>query len=328
MAKRVNPRHGSMQFWPRVRASRQYAKVRSVPQGQAAGLLGFAGYKAGMTHVIATDTYKNSNTKGEQISIPVTVIECPPLRITSVRVYKAQGYGTGVSEEFFFKGTKDLSRKCAVSKNYAKKEDLDNIDISTTSHITVQVQTQPTLAGFGKKKPEVFELPLGGSIEEQITFAKDNVEQDVSVKDVLKAGSFVDVRAVTTGRGYQGPVKRFGVSLRAKKSEKVVRGPGSLGSWKGQGHMMYRIAYAGQTGYHARIQYSNYIVGIEDDVSKLNPQGGFINYGEVKNTYVLVKGSLPGPKKRLVMCTPAHRKGKANALPSIDHISIASQQGN
>lgn len=190
------------------------------------------------------------------------------------------------------------------------------------------MQTQPALAGFGKKKPEVFEIPLGGKIEDQIVFAKEHVEQNISVKDVLKAGSYVDVRAVTTGRGYQGPVKRFGVSLRAKKSEKVTRGPGSLGSWKGQGHMMYRIAYAGQTGYHARTQYSNYILAVEDDISKINPEGGLLHYGEVKNTYVLIKGSLPGPKKRLVMCTPAHRKGKATALPSIDYVSVVSQQGN
>jgi large subunit ribosomal protein L3 len=328
MAKRVNPRHGSMQFWPRVRAKRPYAKVRSAPQGQNAGLLGFAGYKAGMTHVIVTDTYKHSLTKGEKKAVPVTVIECPPLRIISVRVYKPKGYGVGVSQEFFFKGTKELSKKCALPKEYAKKEDLEKIDLLDVSKISVQVQTQPIMAGFGKKKPEIFELPLGGSVQEQLDFALSNVEKDLSVKELLNAGSYVDTRAVSTGRGYQGPVKRFGINLRAKKSEKTIRGPGSLGSWKGQGHMMYRVPYAGQTGYHARTQYSNYILSVEDDVSKINPQGGFVNFGFVKNSYILIKGSVPGPKKRLIICTTSLRKGKATTLPSIDAISTASQQGN
>jgi large subunit ribosomal protein L3 len=328
MAKRVNPRHGSMQFWPRVRAQRQYAKVRSIPQGQPAGLLGFAGYKAGMTHVMVTDTYKNSLTKGEKKAVPVTVLECPPLRIISVRLYKAKGYGSAVHQEFFFKGTKELSKKVALPKAYATKEDLTSADLTGLIKITVQVQTQPALTGFGKKKPEIFELPLGGSLEEQMAFAIDHVEKDLDVKDILSAGSYVDVRAVSTGKGYQGPVKRFGISLRAKKSEKTKRGPGSLGSWKGQGHMMYRVAYAGQTGYHARTQYSNYILAVSEDVSKVNPQGGFVNFGLVKNSYLLIKGSVPGPKKRLVICTTPMREGKATALPVIDMISGASQQGN
>ncbi|MEA3414152.1 MAG: 50S ribosomal protein L3, partial [Nanoarchaeota archaeon] len=82
MGKRVNPRHGSMQFWPRVRASRQYAKIRSLPSVNEAKILGFAGYKAGMTHVMAADTGKTSLTKGETIAVPVTVIECPPMKIS------------------------------------------------------------------------------------------------------------------------------------------------------------------------------------------------------------------------------------------------------
>jgi len=78
------------------------------------------------------------------------------------------------------------------------------------------------------------------------------MNKDISVKDVLSAGSYVDARAITVGKGTQGPVKRFGVNLRSHKSEKTIRGPGSLGSWIAQGHTMYRMAFAGQMGYHHR----------------------------------------------------------------------------
>ncbi len=326
--KKVNPRHGSMQFWPRVRASRQYAKLRSAPKVNEAKLLGFAGYKAGMTHVIAKDNGKHSMTKGEKISIPVTVIECPPLKISSVRLYKAHGYGVSVAQEYFFKTNKELERKIPVAKKISTAADLENLNLEGVTKITLQLYTQPRLSGVGKKKPEVFELPIGGSVEDQLVFAKEHVEKELSVKDVLAQGSYVDARSVTKGKGNQGPVKRFGIGLRAKKSEKTKRGPGSLGGWKGQGHVLYRIAYSGQMGYHARTQYSNLILAIEDDVEKVNPKGGFIRFGNVKSTYLLIKGSVPAPKKRLVFLTSPMRKEKQQLKLSVELISTESKQGN
>ena len=89
MPKAHNPRHGSMQFWPRVRAKRIYPRVKGfAPAAKEAKLQGFAGYKAGMTHIIITDSRKNSPTKGEDISVPVTVVECPPVKIAGFRIYK------------------------------------------------------------------------------------------------------------------------------------------------------------------------------------------------------------------------------------------------
>ena len=88
MTKRGNPRHGSMQFWPRKRAKRQYARVRTWPKTTELKFLGFAGYKVGMTHSIIIDNKANSITKGESKSIPITIIECPPLKIASIRFYK------------------------------------------------------------------------------------------------------------------------------------------------------------------------------------------------------------------------------------------------
>ena len=80
-----SPRRGSMQFWPRVRAKREYARIRSFPAVSEAKPLSFAGYKVGMTHIIITDNRPNSITKGEEISFPVTLIECPPLKTASIR---------------------------------------------------------------------------------------------------------------------------------------------------------------------------------------------------------------------------------------------------
>ncbi len=326
--KRINPRHGSMQVWPRKRAARSYARIRSMPKSTEGNVLGFAGYKAGMTHVIITDNHKNSITRGERVSVPVTVIECPPLRIASVRLYTPKGYGLKVSNEFFFKTDKTFIRKAPNAKTFSSQKDFESVDLSAVSSITLQVYTQPKLAGVGKKTPEVFELGIGGSTQDQLAFVKEHIGKDIAVKDVLKQGSLIDARAITKGKGFQGPVKRFGVSLRAKKSEKTKRGPGSLGAWVAQGHTMYRMAFAGQTGYHQRFQHNNLILGIFDEANKVNPQGGFINYGLVKSTFILVKGSVPGPKKRLITITPQLRATKTKSAPTIEFISTESKQGN
>lgn len=64
MSDRTNPRHGSMQFWPRVRAARSYARIRNHRrQAKGVHLSGFAGYKVGMTHVLREDNQKHPSPK-------------------------------------------------------------------------------------------------------------------------------------------------------------------------------------------------------------------------------------------------------------------------
>ena len=65
------------------------------------------------------------------------------------------------------------------------------------------------------------------------------------------------------------------------------------------------------------------------DGKNVTPEGGFLNYGIVRNDYVIIKGSVPGPVKRLVRMRPAIRpkaqaKGQA---PEITYISLESKQG-
>ena len=93
---------------------------------------------------------------------------------------------------------------------------------------------------------------------------------------------------------------------------------------------MWTVAQAGQMGYHKRTEFNKRILKIasKDEVDQINPDGGFIKYGLVKNDYVLVKGSLPGPSKRLVILRePIRPNGKSEDLPQINYISTKSKQG-
>ena len=87
------PRRGSLQFWPRKRAKRIYPRINNAAKKKQATLLGFAGYKAGMTHIIGVDNAPKSITKGEEISIPVTILETPNIKIAGLRLYSSDFYG-------------------------------------------------------------------------------------------------------------------------------------------------------------------------------------------------------------------------------------------
>jgi large subunit ribosomal protein L3 len=315
-----------MQFWPRKRASRPYARIRAFQEG-GQGLLAFAGYKAGMTHVQAIDTDKNSQTKNEIITLPVTVIECPPLRVYGVRAYTHDVRGLRVAQEFVVAGKdKHLARKTNAKSSPIP----DSFSPASFDKIRVIVMTQPSMTGIGQKKPQLFEVDVGGKdATAQFETAKALVGRDIKASEFFKEGEYVDVHAITTGRGYQGPVKRFGIGLKGHKSEKGRRRPGSLGGWSAQQHVMYRVAFAGQMGFHQRVQYNNQILKITQKPEDVNVHGGFLHYGTVRagNEFVLVQGSVPGAKKRLVTLVKAIRLKAVHSVPTVETISLESKQG-
>ncbi|MBS3151008.1 50S ribosomal protein L3 [Candidatus Woesearchaeota archaeon] len=308
MAKKHHSRHGSMQFWPRKRAKRIYPRTRSWPDLDGAKLLGFAGYKAGMTQVSIRDN-TNSITKGQIISVPATIIECPPLKPLSLRFYQQDDYGLKIISEIptAQQLEKELSRKIRLAKKNEGKENNGKTIPENFDRAALQVYTQPKFTSL-KKKPEIFEIGITNPTE---GFLKDILSREIRVGDVFTEGQFIDVQAVTTGKGFQGPVKRFGITLRKKKSEKTKRGPGSLGGWKAQQHIMYRVAHAGQMGLHSRTDYNKLLLKISSKPEEINPKQGLNKYGLVKTDYILLRGSVSGPKKRLIrLREPIRSKSK------------------
>jgi len=301
------PRFGSLAYYPRKRSKRQVARVHAWANVKEAKLLGFAGYKVGMAHLMLTDNNPNSMTKGATISCPTTIIECPPLKAASVRFYKKTVDGLKVVSDVLAENfDKELERKITMPKKRGKKiEDVKDFD-----DLTLLVYTQPKLTGIGKKKPELFEIAIGGKKEEKLNYAKGILGKDINIKDVFAEGSQLDIHTITKGKGLQGPVKRFGIGLKSHKSEKGRRNPGSLGPWRGQMNIMWKIPHAGQMGYFQRTEFNKWLLKIGDKAEEINPKSGFIRYGVVKNTYILVKGSLGGSKKRLVRFNAAIRPHK------------------
>lgn len=321
------PRRGSMQYWPRKYSKRVVPRVRSWPKVTDVKLLGFLGYKVGMTTVIAKDDNPHSLTKNQNISVPVTVLECPPMRVLSIKFYKNGYYSKSIITEFFVDSNKYLRRRFPSIDS--KKVDVNSINadlIKNSDDLKVVLYSQPYLTNIGKKTPDFLEVEIGGNtVEEKFNYIKKLVNKDILISDVFEKFNFVDIRSITKGKGFQGPVKRFGISLRFHKSEKTKRGPGSLGPWMAQGHIMYRVSHAGQMGFHQRNEFNKLIVNINKNLDNINVSGGYPHYGVVKNEYVLIKGSVSGSQKRAVVLTYPMRNHKKEQY-TIREINLDSKQ--
>ncbi|MDO8628407.1 MAG: 50S ribosomal protein L3 [Nanoarchaeota archaeon] len=302
-ANRIHwPRRGSLQFWPRVRARKQVPRVRTWAKSKDAKLVGFIGFKAGMTHVLFRDNRATSHLKGMEVVTPVTIIECPPVKVLAYRAYHKTPYGLKLVYD-------SSSKKLSVP--------------AVADQVTVVAQTNPQLTRLGKKHQDLIELGVGGSAA--LETAKNLVGKDVKASEVLKDGQWLDVHAVTVGKGFQGTVKRFGVKIRHHKAEKTKRGIGTLGPWV-PSIVSWRVPQSGKMGYHTRTEYNKLLVKIGHKPEDINPKGGVTHYGIIRNEYILVKGSIPGHVKREVVLTNAVRPVKKEFVPEIIKVSVASKQ--
>jgi large subunit ribosomal protein L3 len=266
------------------------------------------------------DSRKNFPTFGQEIAVPITVLDCPPIQVVGVRAYRNTTDGLKVLSESWAKDLpKELKRKIHV----IPKENLNKIEnsLERISKIRLLVSTQPRLSGVGKKKPEVFEVEIGGKDnKEKFEFAKQLLGKEIPIKDVLREGELVDAIAITKGKGTAGVMKRFGVKKLNRKSMKKRRHIGTLGS-QTPGRVRWTIAQAGQLGFQTRTELNKRILKIGDKGQDITPKSGFNRYGVVKGNYVVLEGSVPGPKKRIIMLRPAIRPGKIKLLvPEIREI--------
>ncbi len=329
MSKWSKPKAGSRGYWPRKRAKRIYPIVKTDGlKSEKVGPTSFAGYKAGMTRVSFTHERKGSAFYGQEVVKPVTVLECPPLVVAGIKIYRKTPYGLeDAGLVLAEKLSKDLSRKTSLPKNSKTKEKLAAVekDLDKLSDIRLLVHTQPKDTGLGKKRPELFELGLSGDVKAKWAYAKEKLGNQLKPEDIFKEGETVDVQAVTIGKGTQGPVKRHGIKVRSRKNKAKMRHVGSLGPYHPARVLPGVIPHPGQMGFHNRTDVNKRILKIAGD--GLTPKGGWVNYGPVKGPYLLVEGSVPGPKKRLIILRKAVRFHGKEEPVKVASVSLDSQQG-
>ena len=269
-------------------------------------LLAFPGYKSGMTSVGLIDNYSNTPTKGTEVNTAATILECPPVKVMSLRLFALDEKGNLqiVKEVNANLKDKNLSRKVDLPKKApqvpSKEELLEFAKENNVEDVRVKLVTQPALTSIGKKKPDILESGISGSsVEENLEYAYSILGKEIKVGDILAGGEQMDSHAVSKGKGFQGAVKRFGVKLTSIKSEKKRRHAGNIGAWT-PARVFPSTPLPGQHGYQIRTEWNKRVLKVSDNPEEINPASGFKHYGFVKNDYLLVKGSLQGPCKRLV----------------------------
>jgi large subunit ribosomal protein L3 len=280
-----------------------------------------------MTHAFVVDFRKRSTTAGQELSVPVTVVEVPPLRVAAARLYRSNPYGKNVVAEVW----SDHLFSRIPAHPATSTEVRDSFTSAEGDEVRLVVYTQPHLVtGVPSKSPQLFEVRVAGEKSEaRRSFALGQLGKELRAEDLTKEGEFLDLVAVTKGKGFQGHIQRWGVKLQPRKNSKHRRMIGTLGPHN-PSFVSYRIPQAGQRGYHRRTVYNLRVLRVVRDPRKdpVTPLGGFPHYGEVRSSCIVLHGSLPGPAKRLLRFrTPIRSQVTSVEKVDVRYFSTRSKQG-
>jgi len=327
MANDNKPRSGSMSFYPRVRAASIIPKYNSfgdvAKDIKGCKPLCFYAIKAGSTFVMGKNAKKGASSYGQEISVPVTVIETPDLKVIGARFYKGYNVNAGKAATFEF-----THQDADFKKRVTGKKQKTTISLEDTLKRKAEADSLALIAmvnykatGVGQKKPVIVEIPLTGTYDEQVAYLKEKFGKVISVDEVFKVDDYLDVKSITTGYGTTGVVERFNVKIQRRKANKSQRHVGGINPWH-PATIMYTVARAGQYGFHNRTETNKKLLMIDSDINKVNRKGGFKNYGVLKNKYVLVAGSTPGTTSRVVVLRHTTRPQKIKLeLTDISYIN-------
>ncbi|MDW8062905.1 MAG: 50S ribosomal protein L3 [Candidatus Caldarchaeum sp.] len=317
--KYSRPRHGSLAFLPRGRARSLLPRVKHWPDGRE-GPLGFVVYKVGMTSVHYVDNTPGSPTQGSEVTKACTVVAAPPLKVVGLALYSLEDGRLVELVRVWADNVPDaIKRRNPTFKPSPNAEAIEKIK-DKVSEVRLVVATQPELVG-PSKTPNLLEIKVGGAVQTALEKASQLLGTELRFSDLFKEGEYVDVIGVTKGKGFQGVVKRYGVSILQRKSRKTRRGVAAIGPWNPH-YVMYTVPRSGQMGYHRRTEFNKRILKISSDPSGINPASGWHKFGLVKTDYVVLEGSVAGtPHRPLILRTPA-RPPKHREPPEITLLEV------
>ncbi|KAG5355314.1 60S ribosomal protein [Yarrowia sp. C11] len=332
--KYEQPRHGHLGFLPRKRCTKSRGKAKSFPKddkSKPVALTAFLGYKAGMTTIVRDLDRRGSKMDKREIVEAATVVDTPPMVVVGVVGYVATPRGLRslttvwaehLSEEVrrrFYKNWYK-AKKTAFTK-YAKQYEGDAAQVQKElerikkycSVVRVLAHTQPKLTPLKQKKAHLAEIQInGGSVADKVEWAQQHFEKTVTIDSVFEQDEMIDAIAITKGKGYEGTTHRWGTKKLPRKTHRGLRKVACIGAWH-PANVQYTVARSGQDGYHHRTSANHkvYRVGKGGDESNgstefdrtpktITPMGGFVRYGEVNNDFLILKGSIPGVKKRVI----------------------------
>src|SRR5512136_1828384 len=147
------PKHGSLAYLPRHRAKRTVARIRFWPRTDSPTprLLGFMGYKAGMTYVFTIEDRKRSPNFGKEVMRAATIVETPPILACGIRTYSKTPYGLrNLAEAWMPSPPAELERVLVMPETFNTEQMLQKIDehLDSIACIRLLIATQPKQTGL------------------------------------------------------------------------------------------------------------------------------------------------------------------------------------
>lgn len=319
---------------PKKRCRRGRGKCKSFPRDDASKpphLTAFIGYKAGMTHILRDVDKPGSKLHKKETCEPVTIVECPPMIVVGVVGYVKTTRGLRslntvwaehLSEECrrrfyknWYKAKKRAFTRYAKKYEGGKKAIEAELEALKKHCCTIRVlaHTQVRKLPIGQKKAHLMEIQVNGGadVAAKVDFAHSLFEKAVTVDSIFATNEMIDTIAITKGKGTEGVVTRWGVTRLPRKTHRGLRKVACVGAWH-PARLQWSVARAGQHGFHHRTEINKkiYKIGKKGEASHgaatdfdltekdITPLGGFPHYGVVKEDYVMIKGQVPGTKKR------------------------------
>ncbi len=195
--------------------------------------------------------------------IPVTVLQAGPCAVTQVKTVENDGYS-------------------AIQVGFVdKKEKIVNVDANGKKEVYNR-------HGVNKAQMGHFQKAGVGGKRYVAEFRLENAEEyklaDEIKADIFADGDKIDATAISKGKGFQGAIKRHGQS----------RGPMGHGS-KYHRHAGSNGACSSPSKVFKGKRMPGHMGGVKVTVQNLE----IVRVDADKNL-ILVKGSVPGPKKSLV----------------------------
>ena len=182
--------------------------------------LGIVGRKAGMSRVFTED--------GK--SVPVTLIEATPNRITQIKTVETDGYSA-------VQITAGVKRASLLNK-------------PETGHLAkAKVEAGRGLWELRVADDKIADFSVGGEIK----------------ADIFEVGQIVDVQGVTKGKGFQGTIKRWNFKMGDATHGNSLshRQPGSLGQRQTPGRVFPGKKMTGHMGAEVQTTQRLQIVQVD-----------------------------------------------------------------
>ena len=222
------------------------------------------GKKLGMTQIFTEDGS----------SVPVTVIEAQPNRVTALRRADRDGYDAV-----------QLAADPVTREDKLTKAELGHLKKAGATAMRTLVEFRGVEVGGSAGGGEAAE----GETGEGEAAEGDDASSDVKVGDDVTVASFepgqrVKVSAVSIGKGFQGTIKRHNFSRGPEThGSHNVRAPGSVGASADPARVFKGMGMPGQMG-----------------ARRVTQRGAHVFDVDAERNLLLIRGSVPGAKNATV----------------------------